>query len=144
MLAACAKLHWHKAAEWAYRLYGKARITAIDSEGRNFVDDVGVGDLWYFPPGIPHSIQGLDPDGTKFLLVFDDGDFDEDDTFLLTDWIRHIPLEVLAKNFGVPETLFANSPDPSQRYIFRRRCRGRSPATRSRARPRCRKVSATT
>jgi oxalate decarboxylase len=137
------ELHWRKAAEWAYMLYGKARITAIDSEGRNFVDDVGVGDLWYFPPGIPHSIQGLDPDGTKFLLVFDDGDFDEDDTFLLTDWIRHIPLEVLAKNFGVPETLFANSPDPSQRYIFRRRCRGRSPATRSRARPRCRKVSAT-
>jgi oxalate decarboxylase len=99
-------------------LYGKARITAIDSEGRNFVDDVGVGDLWYFPPGIPHSIQGLDPDGTEFLPVFDDGDFDEDDTFLLTDWIKHIPLEVLAKNFGVPETLFANSPDPSQRYIF--------------------------
>jgi hypothetical protein len=32
-----------------------------------------VGDLWYFGPGIPHSIQGLDPDGCEFLLVFDDG-----------------------------------------------------------------------
>jgi len=72
------ELHWHKQAEWAYVLYGKARITAIDPQGRNFVDDVGVGDLWYFPPGYPHSIQGLDPDGTEFLLVFDDGDFDED------------------------------------------------------------------
>jgi oxalate decarboxylase len=99
-------------------LYGKARITAIDPQGRNFVDDVGVGDLWYFPPGIPHSIQGLDPDGTEFLLVFDDGDFDEDNTFLLTDWVKHIPPEVLAKNFGVPASLFANTPDPSQRYIF--------------------------
>jgi oxalate decarboxylase len=42
------ELHWHKAAEWSYMLYGTARITAIDPEGRNFVDDVGVGDLWYF------------------------------------------------------------------------------------------------
>jgi oxalate decarboxylase len=38
------ELHWHKAAEWAYMLYGTARITAIDAQGRNFIDDVGVGD----------------------------------------------------------------------------------------------------
>jgi oxalate decarboxylase len=112
------ELHWHKAAEWAYMLTGKARITAIDPNGRNFVDDVGVGDLWYFPPGIPHSIQGLDPNGAEFLLVFDDGDFDEDNTFLLSDWIKHVPPEVLAKNFGVPASAFAKTPDPSQLYIF--------------------------
>jgi oxalate decarboxylase/phosphoglucose isomerase-like protein (cupin superfamily) len=62
------ELHWHKAAEWAYMLYGTARITAVDAQGRNFVDDVGVGDLWFFPAGIPHSIQGLNPDGCEFLL----------------------------------------------------------------------------
>src|ERR1700730_17592540 len=39
------ELHWHKAAEWAYMLYGTARVTAVDTKGRNFVDDVGVGDL---------------------------------------------------------------------------------------------------
>jgi oxalate decarboxylase len=76
------ELHWHKAAEWAYMLYGRARITAVDQDGRNFADDVGVGDLWYFPAGIPHSIQGLEPDGCEFLLVFDDGSFSEDNTFL--------------------------------------------------------------
>ncbi|MET0653199.1 MAG: oxalate decarboxylase family bicupin [Hyphomicrobiaceae bacterium] len=112
------ELHWHKAAEWAYVLYGSARITAVDQDGRNFVDDVGVGDLWYFPPGIPHSIQGLGPDGTEFLLVFDDGDFDEDNTFLLSDWLKHIPPEVLAKNFGVPASAFASVPDPSELYMF--------------------------
>src|SRR5207302_8001325 len=69
------ELHWHKQAEWAYMLYRTARITAIDANGRNFVDDVGVGELWYFPGGIPHSIQGIGPDGCEFLLVFDDGDF---------------------------------------------------------------------
>ena len=72
------ELHWHKQAEWSYMLYGTARITAIDAQGRNFVDDVGVGDLWYFPGGVPHSIQGLGPDGCEgSSSVFDDGDFDE-------------------------------------------------------------------
>jgi len=113
------ELHWHKQAEWAYMLYGAARITAIDQDGNNFVDDVGVGDLWYFPGGIPHSIQGLGPDGCEFLLVFDDGSFDEDDTFLITDWFKHIPREVLGKNFAVSGDNFAHLPDPSQRYIFK-------------------------
>ena len=112
------ELHWHKAAEWSYMLTGRARITALDVDGRGFVDEVGVGDLWYFPPGIPHSIQGLEPDGCEFLLVFDDGDFDEDNTFLLSDWFKHVPPEVLAKNFGVPASTFANTPDPSELYIF--------------------------
>ena len=112
------ELHWHKAAEWAYMLHGSARITAIDPQGRSFVDDVGVGDLWYFPSGIPHSIQGLNSDGCEFLLVFDDGEFDEDNTFLLSDWFKHTPSEVLSKNFGVPGSAFANVPDPSQLYIF--------------------------
>jgi len=112
------ELHWHKAAEWAFMLYGSARITAVDAQGRNFVDDVGVGDLWYFPAGIPHSIQGLAPDGAEFLLVFDDGAFDEDDTFLISDWFKHIPPAVLARNFGVPAASFGHLPDPRERYIF--------------------------
>jgi oxalate decarboxylase len=112
------ELHWHKAAEWAYMLHGSARITAIDPQGHNFVDDVGVGDLWYFPPGVPHSIQGLNPDGCEFLLVFDDGDFDEDNTFLLSDWFKHTPNEVLSKNFGVSGSSFDHVRDPSQLYIF--------------------------
>jgi oxalate decarboxylase len=115
---AVRELHWHKAAEWSFMLYGSARITAVDAQGRNFVDDVGVGDLWYFPAGIPHSIQGLGPDGCEFLLVFDDGEFDEDGTFLITDWFKHTPAEVLGKNFGSPASLFGHTPDPSERYIF--------------------------
>ena len=83
------ELHWHVKAEWAIMLNGRARITAVDQEGKSFVSDVGQGDLWLFPPGIPHSIQGLGPDGCRFLLVFDDGDFDEFHTFLITDWLSH-------------------------------------------------------
>ena len=113
------ELHWHKEAEWAYMLYGTARITAIDEQGRQFVDDVGVGDLWYFPGGTPHSIQGLGEDGCEFLLVFDDGHFDEDSTFLISDWFERVPTEVLGKNFGVPANLFGHTPKPDELYIFK-------------------------
>lgn len=113
------ELHWHKEAEWAFMLYGSARITAIDAQGRNFIDDVGIGDLWYFPGGIPHSIQGLGPDGCEFLLVFDSGGFDEDSTFLLSDWFKHTPNDVMGKNFGVTASLFGHTPDPSELYIFK-------------------------
>ena len=112
------EMHWHKEGEWAFMLYGNARVSAVNSEGENFVGDIGPGDLWYFPSGTPHSIQGLGPDGCEFLLVFDDGGFDEDSTFLLSDWFKHVPPSVLAKNFGVPATSFDNLPSPSDRYIF--------------------------
>ena len=113
------ELHWHKEAEWAYMLAGRARITAVDQEGRNFVDDVGVGDLWNFPAGIPHSIQGLEQ-GCEFLLVFDSGSFSENETFLISDWFAHTPRDVLAKNFGVDESAFADIPldVDTSRYIF--------------------------
>ena len=104
------ELHWHVGAEWAFMIQGKARITAVDAQGRAFVDDVGPGDLWIFPGGIPHSIQGLGPDGATFLLVFNDGNFNEFDTFLLTDWLHHTPKEILAKNFDVPASTFDNVP----------------------------------
>jgi oxalate decarboxylase len=116
---AVRELHWHKEAEWAYMLAGRARVTAIDAQGRNFIEDVGEGDLWNFPAGIPHSIQGLD-EGCEFLLVFDDGDFSENETFLITDWFRHTEPAVLARNFGVPEAAFADLPVDieHERYIF--------------------------
>jgi oxalate decarboxylase len=110
------ELHWHKQAEWAYMLEGRARITAVDRDARVFVDEVGEGGLWYFPAGIPHSIQGLE-EGCEFLLVFDDGGFSEDATFLISDWFAHTPRHVLAANFGVPESDFDDIPD-EERYIF--------------------------
>src|SRR5438445_8758951 len=104
------ELHWHTAAEWAYMLYGTARITCIDSDGKSFVTDVKEGDLWYFPPAIPHSIQGLAPDGTEFLLVFDDGNSSAHETVLLSDWMAHTPRDVMAKNFGVSQGALEKMP----------------------------------
>jgi len=111
------ELHWHTAAEWAFMLYGNARITCVDGDGKSFVTDVKENELWYFPPGIPHSIQGLGPDGCEFLLVFDDGNFSEYETVLLSDWMAHTPPEVVAKNFGVEVKALANMPK-KELFIF--------------------------
>src|ERR1700732_2736450 len=111
------ELHWHTADEWAIVLYGTARITAIDRDGKSFVADVKKNDLWYFPSGIPHSIQGLDPDGAEFMLVFDDGDFSESETVLLSDSMAHLPPEVLSKNFGVAEMALNKLPK-RELFIF--------------------------
>lgn len=110
------EVHWHQAAEWSYMLLGKARVTAVDQEGRNFIADIGPGDLWYFPAGIPHSIQGLE-EGCEFLLVFDDGNFSDLNTLSISDWFAHTPKDVLAANFGVPESAFKCIPS-GQVYIY--------------------------
>jgi len=111
------ELHWHKEAEWAYVLEGEVRVTAIDYEGGSFFDDLKAGDLWYFPSGVPHSLQGLSENGTEFLLVFDDGGFSEESTFILTDWLAHTPKSVIAKNFNLAPEIFAHIPD-GEKYIF--------------------------
>lgn len=110
------EMHWHKEGEWAYMLQGRARITVVDQNLCTFQDDVGEGEGWFFPAGIPHSIQALE-EGCEFLLVFDDGQFDENETFQLTDWLARTPREILAKNFNTSESSFDNIPK-DELYIF--------------------------
>src|ERR1700733_3914680 len=69
-------------------------------DGAMFLDDVAAGDLWLFPAGAPHSIQALGDDGCEFLLVFNQGDFSEESTLLLSDWLKHTPPEILQHDFG--------------------------------------------
>jgi oxalate decarboxylase len=104
------ELHWHQQAEWAIMTYGICRVTILDQDGRPQVADVKEGDLWYFPAGLPHSLQGLEPDGCEFVIAFDNGNSSEFNTLLVTDWIAHTPPDVLAKNFGVPAEAFKNIP----------------------------------
>jgi oxalate decarboxylase len=89
----------------------------LNPDGTIFLDDVAKGDLWYFPAGYPHSIQGLGPDGCEFLLVFDEGMFSEDNTFLLSEWIAHTPTSVLSKDLGLNKAGLGNLPTGSI-YIF--------------------------
>ena len=105
------ELHWHaNAAEWAYVIKGQCRVTTINPQGQSQIADFAAGDVWYFPRGFGHSIQGIGAEDCLFVLVFDNGYFSEFGTFSISDWVGHTPPEVLAKNFGVPAATFANFP----------------------------------
>jgi len=113
------ELHWHaNAAEWAYVIAGNVRVTILDPQGRLEIADFGPGDIWYFPRGHVHSIQGLGP-GTveaKFLLVFDNGYFSEFATFSVSDWLAQTPKEIVAKNLNLEAQYLTDLPT-SEVYI---------------------------
>jgi oxalate decarboxylase len=105
------ELHWHaKAAEWAFVLKGRVRTTVISPDGTSETNDFEPGDVWYFPRGHGHALQGMGPGEAHFILIFDDGAFSEFGTFGASDWLAVTPPEVLAKNFGVPRSTFDKFP----------------------------------
>ncbi|EMD34942.1 hypothetical protein CERSUDRAFT_116466 [Gelatoporia subvermispora B] len=110
------ELHWHRVAEWGYMLGGHGRIATVDQNGKNYISDIkgptngSDPDIYYFPPGVPHSIQALD-DGLELLLIFTDGNFDETGTtFMLSDWLARTPLDIVSQNFGVNISMLQNIP----------------------------------
>jgi oxalate decarboxylase len=111
------ELHWHQAAEWGFITRGAVRVTTIDTAGRANVEDIGEGGLWYFPTGLPHSLQGIGDDGAEFILAFDNGRQSEYNTLLLSDWLAHTPPDILAQNFNVPVERFSKI-HLHQLYIF--------------------------
>ncbi|WZH40761.1 RmlC-like cupin domain-containing protein [Fusarium acuminatum] len=111
---AIRELHWHRVAEWGIVYNGSVLISAVDEFGRYQEEVLNYGDIWYFPKGAAHTIQGL-ADENEYLLVFDEADFDKvGTTFMVDDWINHTPKDILAKNFGVDPSVFENvtSPNP--------------------------------
>lgn len=40
---------------------GSILVSAVDETGKNQVDVLQVGDIWYFPKGSAHTIQGMPP-----------------------------------------------------------------------------------
>ena len=108
---ALRELHWHaNAAEWAYVIKGPCRVTTIDPQGHCEIADFGRRRRLVFPARSWPLDPGHRPEDCLFVLIFDNGYFSEFGTFSITDWIGHVPAEVLAKNFAVPAATFANFP----------------------------------
>jgi oxalate decarboxylase len=119
---------------------GRVRTTVLGPEGAAETNDFGPGDVWYFPRGHGHSLQGLGPDECHFILVFDNGAFSEFGTFSSTDWLAQTPPGVLAKCLGLPAAEFQQFP-PGEVYLTagrvpprlipRSRGKGLQPSTRT-------------
>jgi oxalate decarboxylase len=104
---AIRELHWHAvAAEWAYVITGKVRTTVISPNGQAATDEFDEGDIWYFPKGHGHALQNISDKEAHFILGFDDGQFSEFGTFSITDWVSHVPVNVVSRNLGLsPEVI---------------------------------------
>lgn len=136
---AIRELHWHAmAAEWAYVIEGRTRITLTSPDGEVQIADVDQGGLWYFPKGWGHSIEGLGPGTAKFLLVFNNGSFKEGSTFSITDWLAHTPAAWVAQNLGLTPKQVDQLPK-EQVYISRR---PPAPGSLAEAKPRAAGVQA--
>jgi oxalate decarboxylase len=116
------ELHWHtNAAELGYVVSGSCRTTVLSPDGAA-TDTFGPGDVWYFPPGWGHSILGTGPSECHFILIFDNGDFAEEHTLSITDWLAHTSPEVVSQSLGLGmewvaklpkgEAYFAGGPVP--------------------------------
>ena len=55
---------------------GSILVSGVDETGKYTRQVLNHGDIWYFPKGGAHTIQGL-ADENEYLLVFDNGDFDK-------------------------------------------------------------------
>lgn len=116
---AMRELHWHaNAAEWAYVVSGRCRTTVLHPNGIAATDTFGPGDVWYFPRGWGHSIQGIGPGECHFILIFDNGDFSEDHTFSITDWLSRTPRDLVAQSLGIPNSELSKLP-PNEAYFVR-------------------------
>ncbi|KAG6355356.1 hypothetical protein INS49_003318 [Diaporthe citri] len=105
--------HWHSTAEWGFVYNGSVLVSAVDQDGKYQAETLGFGDIWYFPRGVAHTVQGMG-EQNEFLLVFDGPDTDAaGSTFNVDDWVAHTPRDVLAKNFGVDAAVFDGVPRPS-------------------------------
>lgn len=81
---------------------GSVLVSAVDETGKNQVDTLEVGDIWYFPKGSAHTIQGelwnsmkstplISPglqDENEFLLAFDDGMFPDGGFSLVSNFLQ--------------------------------------------------------
>ena len=95
------ELHWHTtAAELGYVVSGSCRTTVLSPDGAA-TDTFGPGDIWYFPPGWGHSIQGTGPGECHFILMFDNGAFAEDHTLSISDWLAHTSPAVVSQSLGL-------------------------------------------
>jgi oxalate decarboxylase len=125
-LGSMRELHWHaNAAESAYVVSGNCRTTVLHPSGEAATDTFGPGDVWCFPRGWGHSIQGLGPGECHFILIFDNGDFSEDHTFSVTNWLSQTPPDIVSQHLGLSsveqaalpdgEAYFAKGPVPDDR-----------------------------
>lgn len=83
--------------------------------------DFSAGDVWYFPPNSPHAIAGLAPSGCTFVTGYNEGSFNELDSFSASSWFATVPADILAQGLGISlaaaKTMLANNPGKNATFM---------------------------
>jgi oxalate decarboxylase len=77
------------------------------SHGRARTEEFGPGDVGYVPQGYGHYIESIGSEDLEVLLALNNGTYE---SISLTAWMAGNPVQLLATNFQVPETVFAAFP----------------------------------
>ena len=102
---ALRELHWHpNADEWQYYIAGRARMSVFGSHGRVRTEEFNAGDVGYAPQGYGHYIENAGTEDLELLIVLNNGTYE---SISIANWIGANPHLLLATNFGVPESTFA-------------------------------------
>ncbi len=83
-------------------LKGRARITAIDQDGRTFQDDVGSVP---FPMG--HDIENIGTTTLRFLEIFRSDHYAD---VSLAQWLAFTPHELVRAHLNIDESVLAKIP----------------------------------
>src|SRR6266567_4676430 len=109
------ELHWHKEAEWAYMLTGRARITGIDPNGYNYIEGQGrmtvfassgksrtfdyqAGDVGYVPFAMGHYIENTGDTTLRYLEMFKSDHFAD---VSLNQWLALTPPELVQAHLNL-------------------------------------------
>ena len=77
------------------------------SHGRARTEEFDAGDVGYVPQGYGHYIENVGSEDLELLIVLNNGTYE---SISLTAWMAANPHLLLATNFKVPESAFANFP----------------------------------
>jgi oxalate decarboxylase len=106
---ALRELHWHPHAnEWFYFISGHARVGLFGSHGRYRAEEFGTGDAGYIPQGFGHFIESSSDTGSRILIAFDSGEYQE---ISLSTWLASNPDMIVADNFKIADALVGQLPD---------------------------------
>jgi oxalate decarboxylase len=102
--SALRELHWHpNVDEWQYVIAGKLSVGLFGSGGRYRIEELREGDSAYVPSGYGHHIENIGDSEAKILFGFNSG---YHHSVSASEWFGKNSTQLLATNFGVPESTF--------------------------------------
>ncbi len=111
--------HWHPTAwEFDYCISGRARMAIVGPKGERKTFEVEAGQVVFVPQGFFHYFENIGHDELRFLVVFNDSIAEADDDIGIAVSLGGIANRVLAATFGVPESVFDQTPKRHKEVII--------------------------